>query len=152
RSAAFLAGILGLSAPTRFAHFLVVEADNNVSLDVAEATGKITPQHYAFLVGEDEFDAAFGRIRDQDLRCWADPGQTPAGGDQPPGRRPRTVLRRPGRPPAGDHHPALRQRRLTLPAADAAPQNPLPTAGQPLRGMSVYPIKQSAGGRRIDAG
>jgi catechol 2,3-dioxygenase-like lactoylglutathione lyase family enzyme len=76
RSAAFLAGILGLPTPTRFAHFLVVEADNNVSLDFAETTEKITPQHYAFLVGEEEFDAAFSRIRDQDLPYWADPGRT----------------------------------------------------------------------------
>jgi catechol 2,3-dioxygenase-like lactoylglutathione lyase family enzyme len=27
-------------------------------------------------VGEEEFDAAFGRIQDQDLPYWADPGQT----------------------------------------------------------------------------
>jgi catechol 2,3-dioxygenase-like lactoylglutathione lyase family enzyme len=95
RSAGFLTGILGLPAATRFAHFLVVEADNGVSLDFAETTGAITPQHYAFLVGEEEFDAAVGRIRGQDLavlgRSWPDP----AGGDQPPGRRPRPVLRRP---------------------------------------------------------
>jgi hypothetical protein len=79
RSAAFLAAILGLPTPTRFAHFLMVEADNAVSLDFAEATGEITPQHYAFLVGEEEFDAAFGRIRDQDLPYWADPGRTQRG-------------------------------------------------------------------------
>src|SRR5262245_23497499 len=80
RSAAFLTGILGLPAATRFAHFLVVEADNGVSLDFAETTGAITPQHYAFLVGEEEFDAAFGRIRNQDVPYWADPGQTKSGG------------------------------------------------------------------------
>ena len=79
RSAAFLASILGLPAPARFGHFLVVQADNNVSLDFAETTGKITPQYYAFLVGEEEFDAAFGRIRGQDLPYWADPGQAKAG-------------------------------------------------------------------------
>ena len=79
RSAAFLARILGLAAPARFAHFLVVEASNNVSLDFAETTGTITPQHYAFLVGEEEFDAAFARIRDQDLPYWADPGQNRPG-------------------------------------------------------------------------
>jgi catechol 2,3-dioxygenase-like lactoylglutathione lyase family enzyme len=56
RSAAFLTGILGLPPATRFAHFLVVEADNGVSLDFAETTRAITPQHYAFLVGEEEFD------------------------------------------------------------------------------------------------
>jgi catechol 2,3-dioxygenase-like lactoylglutathione lyase family enzyme len=76
RSAAFLAGILGLPAPARFAHFLVVEADNGVSLDFAETTAQITPQHYAFLVGEEEFDATFARIRGQDLPYWADPGRT----------------------------------------------------------------------------
>jgi catechol 2,3-dioxygenase-like lactoylglutathione lyase family enzyme len=79
RSAAFLTGILGLPPATRFAHFLVVEADNGVSLDFAATTGAITPQHYAFLVGEEEFDAAFGRIRGRDLPYWADPGQTQHG-------------------------------------------------------------------------
>ena len=79
RSASFLTGILGLPSPTKFAHFLVVEADNNVSLDFAETSGPITPQHYAFLIGEDDFDAAFGRIRDQGLHYWADPGRTQPG-------------------------------------------------------------------------
>ena len=79
RSAAFLTGILGLPAATRFGHFLVVEADNAVSLDFAETDQQIAPQHYAFLVGEEEFDAAFGRIREQDLAYWADPGKTRRG-------------------------------------------------------------------------
>jgi catechol 2,3-dioxygenase-like lactoylglutathione lyase family enzyme len=79
RSAGFLTGVLGLPAATRFGHFLVVEADNGVSLDYAETTGEITAQHYAFLVGEEEFDAAFGRIEDQGLTYWADPGRTRRG-------------------------------------------------------------------------
>jgi catechol 2,3-dioxygenase-like lactoylglutathione lyase family enzyme len=76
RSAAFLSRILGLPSASRFGRFLVVEADNGVSLDFAETSGQITAQHYAFLVGEKEFDAAFDRIREQDLPYWADPGQT----------------------------------------------------------------------------
>ncbi len=76
RSAAFLSEILGLPPATRFGHFLVVEADNAVSLDFAESSGEIAAQHYAFLVGEDEFDAAFGRIRDRGLTYWADPGKS----------------------------------------------------------------------------
>ena len=79
RSAAFLAGVLGLPPPTRFGHFLVVEADNGVSLDFAETSGPITTQHYAFLVGEEEFDATFARIRDQNLPYWADPGRNQPG-------------------------------------------------------------------------
>jgi catechol 2,3-dioxygenase-like lactoylglutathione lyase family enzyme len=54
-------------------------ADNGVSLDFAETSGEITAQHYAFLVGEEEFDAAFGRIRDHGLPYWADPGQRQQG-------------------------------------------------------------------------
>ena len=79
RSAAFLTEILGLPAATRFAHFLVVQADNGVSLDYSETSGDVTSQHYAFLVGEAEFDAAFGRIRDQELTYWADPGKSRPG-------------------------------------------------------------------------
>ena len=79
RSAAFLSEILGLPPATRFGHFLVVEADNAVSLDFAESGGEIAAQHYAFLVGEDEFDAAFGRIRDRGLTYWADPGKSRPG-------------------------------------------------------------------------
>jgi catechol 2,3-dioxygenase-like lactoylglutathione lyase family enzyme len=75
RSAEFLTGILGLPPATRFGPFLVVEADNDVSLDFLPASGDITPQHYAFLVGEEDFDAAFGRIQDQGLTYWADPGR-----------------------------------------------------------------------------
>jgi catechol 2,3-dioxygenase-like lactoylglutathione lyase family enzyme len=76
RSAAFLTGILGLPPATRFGPFLVVEADNGVSLDFSQTSQQITAQHYAFLVGEEDFDAAFGRIREQELPYWADPGKT----------------------------------------------------------------------------
>ena len=76
RSEAFLTGILGLPPATRFGPFLVVEADNGVSLDFSQTSQQITAQHYAFLVGEEDFDAAFGHIREQELPYWADPGKT----------------------------------------------------------------------------
>jgi catechol 2,3-dioxygenase-like lactoylglutathione lyase family enzyme len=79
RSAAFLADILGLPAPTPFGPFLVVEAANGVSLDYHDTNGEIAPQHYAFLIGEDDFDEIFGRIRERGLEHWADPGQAQPG-------------------------------------------------------------------------
>ena len=79
RSAAFLSDILGLPKPTRFGPFLVVEVDNGASLDFHDLKSEIAPQHYAFLVGEDDFDAIFGRIRDRKLKYWADPAQTRQG-------------------------------------------------------------------------
>ncbi len=79
KSASFLADILGLPAPTRFGPFHVVAVDNGISLDFHEQDGEIAMQHYAFLIGEDEFDHVFGRIRDRGLEHWADPGRTRAG-------------------------------------------------------------------------
>ena len=73
KSARFLAEILGLPAPVRFGPFEVVELDNGVSLDFAAADEPIQPQHYAFLISEADFDAVFGRIREQGLQYWADP-------------------------------------------------------------------------------
>jgi catechol 2,3-dioxygenase-like lactoylglutathione lyase family enzyme len=71
--------MLGLAAPTRFGPFLVVEAANGVSLDYHEIDGDIASQHYAFLIGEDDFDQVFGRIEARGLEYWADPALSRAG-------------------------------------------------------------------------
>jgi catechol 2,3-dioxygenase-like lactoylglutathione lyase family enzyme len=78
-SARFMAEILGLPTPTRFGPFLAVETSNGVSLDFLTTNGEIASQHYAFLVGESEFDEILARIRERDLPYWADPGQTQGG-------------------------------------------------------------------------
>ena len=67
--------ILGLEPPRDFAgQFLVVDMGNSVSLDYANwSDGEITPQHLAFLVTEDEFDSAYGRITANGIDHWADP-------------------------------------------------------------------------------
>ncbi len=79
KSAAFLTEILGLSAPRRFLHFLVVELHNGVSLDYFETSESIALQHYAFLVREDEFDAILGRVKQRAPEIWADPARTQPG-------------------------------------------------------------------------
>ncbi|MFU8854817.1 VOC family protein [Micromonospora sp. SL1-18] len=71
-SARFLAEILGRPEPTPFSHFMVVQLDNDVSLDFL-AVPDVRPQHYAFLVDDSDFDAIFGRIRERGLPYWADP-------------------------------------------------------------------------------
>lgn len=73
RSAEFLAQILGLPDPVPFGPFLVVQVTNGVSLDFADDHGPVRPQHYAFLVSEEDFDAIFGRIKERGLEYWADP-------------------------------------------------------------------------------
>lgn len=79
KSAGFLAEIFGRPAPTRFGPFHVVQVDNGVSLDFHQQSGKIAMQHYAFLIGEDDFDRVFERIKERDMTYWADPGRTRAG-------------------------------------------------------------------------
>jgi len=79
RSAAFLAEMLGRPPARRFMHFLVVDMDNGVSLDFYEKTGDVALQHYAFLIGEADFDAVYARIRERGLAHWADPARTKPG-------------------------------------------------------------------------
>ena len=74
RSARSLAKLLDLAAPTAYGPFEVVQLDNAVSLDFIDDP-EIHPQHYAFLVTEQEFDGIFGRIRARGLDFWADPFQ-----------------------------------------------------------------------------
>jgi catechol 2,3-dioxygenase-like lactoylglutathione lyase family enzyme len=76
QSARFLAEMLGLPAPRRWGPFQMVTTDNGANLDYMDADDDIAPQHYAFLVGDDEFDTIFGRIRERALPHWADPGRT----------------------------------------------------------------------------
>jgi len=75
RGASHLVEILGLDEPYEFADvFLVVNMGNGVSLDYADwPHGKVTPQHLAFLVSDDEFDTAYARIKANGLKHWADP-------------------------------------------------------------------------------
>ena len=73
RSSTFLTDMLGLPTAKPFTEFLVVETANGVSLDFHDEDGEIARQHYAFLIGEDDFDAVFGRIKQRGLAYWADP-------------------------------------------------------------------------------
>ncbi len=75
RSSAFLAEILGLPDPTPFYGFMAVEVAHGMTLDYQTRVEPIEPQHYAFLVSEDEFDEIFGRIRAHGIDYWADPMQ-----------------------------------------------------------------------------
>ena len=74
-SATFLSEILGVAKPEPFGPFLIVQVDNDVSLDFADDHGPVHPQHYAFLVDEDRFDEIFGRICERGLTYWADPSR-----------------------------------------------------------------------------
>ena len=75
-SAQFLVDLLGLEPWRRFGPFCVVEVDNGVSLDFMATDDEtyLVPNHYAFLVTDDEFDAIFGRIQARGLDWFADPG------------------------------------------------------------------------------
>ena len=109
---AFLAEVLGLSAPKRWGPFVVVAADNGTNIDFMDADGEITPQHYAFLVSESEFEEIFGRIRERTLPYWSDPAQTQRDeiNHHDGGRG--LYFEDPNGHLLGDHHAALRQRQL----------------------------------------
>ncbi|MEU6479173.1 VOC family protein [Streptomyces sp. NPDC047017] len=72
-SARFLADLLGLEVSPQYGPFVPVRIPNGVTLDYMATTDPITPQHYAFLVSEDDFDSIFTRVREAGLTYWADP-------------------------------------------------------------------------------
>ncbi|WP_415949062.1 VOC family protein [Streptomyces sp. KLOTTS4A1] len=73
-SAEFLAELLGLEVGAPWGPFVPVVLDNGVTLDFAETPDGQTPlQHYAFLVSEDVFDAAYRKISERGMEHWADP-------------------------------------------------------------------------------
>jgi len=79
-SATHLAEMLGRPAPVRFGPFWDVQLDNRVTLAYILADEQLTIEHYAFLIGEEEFDQIFQRIQARGLPYWADPAH------QQPGR------------------------------------------------------------------
>jgi catechol 2,3-dioxygenase-like lactoylglutathione lyase family enzyme len=79
-AAEFVAGMLGLEVGAPFGPFLPVETANGVTLDFMDAGSKpIAPQHYAFLVSEEEFDAIFARIQQAGIPYYADPAHQEEG-------------------------------------------------------------------------
>lgn len=74
-SAAFLTELFGLPPARPFAHFLSVDLGNEVTLDFCDADYEPEPQHYAFLVSDEEFDAIFSRIQARRIDYWADPAR-----------------------------------------------------------------------------
>ena len=74
-SATFLSEVLGLPAPEPYGPFMDVKLANGAELAYIQVGpgDEITPQHYAFLVSEEEFDAIWGRIKDRGLDFYADP-------------------------------------------------------------------------------
>jgi len=79
-AADFFTGLFGVPRAKPFGPFLGVEVANEVTLDFMDTDdAEIQAQHYAFLVGEQEFEQIFGRIKARGLKYWADPGQTEEG-------------------------------------------------------------------------
>lgn len=73
-AAEFVAEILGLNVGAPYGPFLPVTTNNTVNLDFMDVdTAQFTPQHYAFLVSEEEFDVIFGRIKGRGIQFYADP-------------------------------------------------------------------------------
>jgi catechol 2,3-dioxygenase-like lactoylglutathione lyase family enzyme len=72
-SAQFLATILGVEVDPPVSHFTPITLANRVTLDF-DASDEIDAHHYAFLVSPEEFEAAFGRIKDGGVTFYADPG------------------------------------------------------------------------------
>ncbi|MGW2919668.1 VOC family protein [Streptomyces angustmyceticus] len=73
-SAEFLAAILGLAVGAPFGPFLPVDLGNGVTLDYYEQRDEpVQPQHYAFLVPDEQFDGMIARLEAVGVTYYADP-------------------------------------------------------------------------------
>jgi catechol 2,3-dioxygenase-like lactoylglutathione lyase family enzyme len=73
-SAEFFAELLGLEIAGEWGPFVAVALSNGVTLDFASVPeGQIATQHYAFLVSEKEFEAAYQKIQERGIEHYADP-------------------------------------------------------------------------------
>ncbi|MFF1695641.1 VOC family protein [Streptomyces sp. NPDC058257] len=79
-SAEFIAVILRLKVGAPFGPFLPVDLGNGVTLDYyAPSDEHIQPQHYAFLVPDEQFDAMIARLEAVGVTYYADPNHTEPG-------------------------------------------------------------------------
>jgi hypothetical protein len=105
----------------------VVEVAHDVSLDFLKE-GTVHPQHYAFLVDENEFDQIHERILARGIPDWADPGRS-----RPQQVKPTTApagcLAGPGQSHPRDPHGSVRR---LAEAASVAPGRQLPTGSRVL--------------------
>jgi extradiol dioxygenase family protein len=74
-SATFFSEMMGLPAPRRFGPFLAVPVEHGATFDFAQAAEgeEIHPQHYAFLVTEEDFDHIYGRIVEHGIEHYPEP-------------------------------------------------------------------------------
>ncbi|RJO74759.1 VOC family protein [Nocardia panacis] len=80
-TAEFWGDILDLPVGAEFGPFIPIKVANGATFDFAQVPAassedqvtEIAPQHYAFLISEAEFDAAYAKIQRYGLPHWADP-------------------------------------------------------------------------------
>ena len=78
-SAAFYRDLLELAEAPSWGPFTNVLMADGVLLQFAEPPVEIQMQHYAFLVDDELFDRACGKLRDRGVEHWADPQRTRPG-------------------------------------------------------------------------
>ena len=71
-SARFFARVFGLRYEGAMSHFAPVKVNDSLTLDF-DTRDTFEPHHYAFRVSEAEFDAIFGRVRDEGIAYGSGP-------------------------------------------------------------------------------
>ncbi|MEY9872464.1 catechol 2,3-dioxygenase-like lactoylglutathione lyase family enzyme [Streptacidiphilus sp. MAP12-33] len=72
-SARFYRELLELAEAPSWGPFTNLQLSDGVLLQFAEPPVEIQMQHYAFLLDDELFDRAYGRLCDQGVVHWADP-------------------------------------------------------------------------------
>jgi catechol 2,3-dioxygenase-like lactoylglutathione lyase family enzyme len=78
-AARFFADIFGLNVKPGRGYFAQVQVNESLTLDFADESDPFEGHHYAFHVGEAEFEAIFGRVKSRGVAYGSEP-DSPADG------------------------------------------------------------------------
>ena len=102
-AARFFAEIFGLRYDGPKGPFAPVRVNDTLTLDFADAKEPVPVEHYAFHVGDAEFDAILGRVKAAGLAFGSGPWSLDGRQAQRLERRPRRLLQGSRRPRARAH-------------------------------------------------
>jgi catechol 2,3-dioxygenase-like lactoylglutathione lyase family enzyme len=105
-SAKFFAKIFGLKYEGSMGHFAPVKINATLTLDL-DSWDRFEMHHYAFHVGDTEFDAIFGRVKEAGIPYGSGPFSHGDMADQHVAWRARRLFQGSQRPPAGAFDPDL---------------------------------------------
>ncbi|HSK23825.1 MAG TPA: hypothetical protein VK906_11640 [Egicoccus sp.] len=78
-TADYVSDLTGSPPPFTSGYFRTIVLDDDIVLNFAPAPETLDPQHYAFMVDDEQFDRVLARFASEGTEYWADPRRSRPG-------------------------------------------------------------------------